>query len=53
MHRLFRFATGRYSYSYLLKNARIVNADVSTIGDVLLEHGKITAVAENLSHKTA
>jgi hypothetical protein len=37
MHRLFSNIIGRYSHAYLLKNARIVNADASTIGDVLLE----------------
>lgn len=31
----------RFRQSYLLKNARIVNADFSEQGDVLIENGKI------------
>lgn len=39
--------------TFLLKNAKVVNADMSITSDVLLEGGKIAAVSPNLSHKTA
>lgn len=39
--------------AYLLKNARIVNADLSYQADVLLEDGKVAAISQNLSHKSA
>eukprot|EP00919_Chromeraceae_sp_WS-2016_P037758 GHVR01090179.1.p1 GENE.GHVR01090179.1~~GHVR01090179.1.p1 ORF type:complete len:144 (-),score=19.32 GHVR01090179.1:321-752(-) len=43
----------KYYGSYLLKNARIVNSDLSQYGDVLIEDGKISEVANNISHKSA
>ena len=39
--------------SYLLKNGRVVNADISEVNDVLIEEGKIAAIGNNLTHKTA
>ena len=39
--------------SYLLKNGRVVNADISEVNDVLIEEGKIAAIGSNLTHKTA
>ena len=39
--------------TYLLKNARVVNSDISVISDVLIEDGKVTVVSSNLSHKSA
>jgi dihydropyrimidinase len=39
--------------TYLLKNARVVNSDLSFDSDVLIEDGKISAVSTNLTHKTA
>lgn len=36
MKRLLGFATNRYFHSYLLKNGRVVNADLSFNADVLL-----------------
>jgi dihydropyrimidinase len=39
--------------TYLLKNARVVNSDLSFNSDVLIEEGKIAAVSPNLSHKSA
>jgi len=36
--------TNRYFQSYLLKNAKVVNADNSVVADVLLEGGKVAAV---------
>jgi dihydropyrimidinase len=39
--------------TYLLKNARIVNPDLSLTSDLLIEDGKITNISENISHKTA
>jgi dihydropyrimidinase len=53
MQRLLSRATARYFQSYLLKNGRVVNADHSFQGDVLLEDGKVTAISSNLSHKSA
>jgi dihydropyrimidinase len=53
MKRLLGNATNRYLQSYLLKNGKIVNSDFSFQGDVLLEAGKIAAISENLTHKTA
>jgi len=43
----------RYSQSYLLKNARVVNSDHSFASDVLIEDGKIAGVSINLTHKSA
>lgn len=43
----------KYCSSYLLKNARIVNANLSEIGDVLIENGKIAEIGSSLTHKTA
>ena len=43
----------RYFNSYLLKNGRVVNSDISEVVDVLLEDGKITAMGANLTHKSA
>jgi len=53
MRCLLRNSIGRYAHAYLLKNARVVNADASTVADVLLDEGKISAVGENLTHKSA
>ena len=39
--------------TYLLKNARVVNSDLSFDSDVLIEDGKIAALSPNLTHKTA
>jgi dihydropyrimidinase len=39
--------------TYLLKNAKVVNSDMSFMSDVLLDGGKIAAVSENITHKTA
>ena len=39
--------------TYLLKNARVVNSDLSFDSDVLIENGKIASVSPNLSHKSA
>ncbi len=44
MHKLLNKSlinTVKFRQSYLLKNARIVNADFSEQGDVLIENGKI------------
>ena len=43
----------RFQKSYLLKNARIVNADLSEQGDVLIENGKIAQISSSITHKTA
>jgi dihydropyrimidinase len=43
----------RFQQSYLLKNARIVNADLSEHGDVLIENGKIAQISSSITHKTA
>lgn len=53
MKRLLGFATNRYFHSYLLKNGRVVNADLSFNADVLLEDGKITAISDSIAHKSA
>jgi dihydropyrimidinase len=45
--------TNKYLQSYLLKNAKVVNSDISFKSDVLIEDGKITCIGENISHKTA
>ncbi len=39
--------------TFLLKNARVVNPDLSFTSDVLIENGKIAALSQNLTHKTA
>lgn len=39
--------------TFLLKNARVVNPDLSFTSDVLIEDGKIAALSQNLTHKTA
>jgi dihydropyrimidinase len=46
-------STIRFRQSYLLKNARIVNSDLSEQGDVLIENGKIAQISSSISHKTA
>lgn len=43
----------KFRQSYLLKNAKIVNADLSEQGDVLIENGKIAEISNNITHKTA
>lgn len=43
----------RFSQSYLLKNARVVNADFSQQADVLIENGKISDISKNISSKNA
>lgn len=43
----------KFRQSYLFKNARIVNADFSEQGDVLIENGKISQISSNISHKAA
>lgn len=53
MRSLLARSLARYPHSYLLKNARVVNADLSTTSDVLLEDGRITALSKDLSHKSA
>ena len=53
MRSLLKKFTNQYYQSYLLKNARVVNPDISITSDVLLEDGKIAAISENLSHKNA
>lgn len=53
MRSLLKKFTNQYYQSYLLKNARVVNSDISITSDVLLEDGKIAAISENLSHKNA
>lgn len=53
MNRLLARFTNRYFQSYLLKNGKVVNADFSFKADLLLEDGKISAISENLSHKSA
>ena len=45
--------TNQYFKSYLLKNAKVVNADLTVTSDVLIENGKVGAVEQNLTHKTA
>ena len=45
--------TNQYLKSYLLKNAKVVNADLTVTSDVLIENGKVTAVEQNLTHKSA
>lgn len=39
--------------TFLLKNAKVVNPDLSFTSDLLLENGKIAAISQNLTHKTA
>lgn len=53
MHSLLKHTVLNNFGTFLLKNARVVNPDLSFTSDVLLEDGKITAVSENLTHKTA
>lgn len=53
MQALLRNSINRYYQSYLLKNGRIVNTDLSQQADVLIEAGKIAAIGQNLTHKTA
>lgn len=45
--------TLKFNQSYLLKNARVVNADHSEQNDVLIENGKITQICKNISHTNA
>ena len=45
--------TNQYLKSYLLKNAKVVNTDLTVTSDVLIENGKVTAVEQNLTHKSA
>ena len=47
------FTKNCYQISYLLKNGKVVNSDLSETADVLIEEGKVTAVGSNLTHKTA
>jgi len=44
MQALLRNSINRYYQSYLLKNGRIVNTDLSQQADVLIEAGKIAAI---------
>ena len=53
MRVLFNRSVLRSFSTYLLKNARVVNADSSFNGDVLIEDGKIASAAPNQTHKTA
>ena len=53
MKGLLKHSVFRNFGTFLLKNARVVNPDLSFISDVLLEDGKIAALSHNLSHKTA
>jgi dihydropyrimidinase len=53
MYGLLKRTVFRNFSTYLLKNARVVNPDMSFASDVLLEEGKISAVAPNLYHKNA
>ncbi len=43
----------KFRQSYLLKNARIVNADLSEQGDVLIENGKIAQIGNSITNKNA
>ena len=43
--------TIKFKNSYLLKNARIVNADFSQQGDVLIKNGKVVEVSNNITDK--
>jgi dihydropyrimidinase len=53
MKGLLKHSVFRNFGTFLLKNARVVNPDLSFTSDVLLEDGKISALSQNLSHKTA
>ena len=53
MNKLVNRSVFRNFSTYLLKNARVVNSDISINADVLIEEGKIAAVSSNLSHKSA
>lgn len=53
MRGLLKHSVFRNFGTFLLKNARVVNPDLSFTSDVLLEDGKIAAISQNLSHKTA
>ncbi len=39
--------------TYLLKNARVVNPDLSFNSDILIEDGKISSLSSNINHKAA
>ena len=39
--------------TYLLKNAKVVNPDLSFNTDILIEDGKISSLSSNISHKFA
>ena len=39
--------------TFLLKNARVVNADLTFNSDVLIEDGKVASLSQNISHKNA
>ena len=53
MRSLLKHSTLNRFGTFLLKNARVVNPDLSFTSDVLIEDGKIAALSQNLSHKTA
>lgn len=53
MNSLLRHTLFRNFGTFLLKNAKVVNPDLSFTSDVLLEDGKIAAISQNLSHKAA
>ena len=48
-----KLAKPQYFNSYLLKNGRVVNADISEVADVLIEDGKVSSVGQNITHKSA
>lgn len=43
----------RYYASYLLKNGKVVNSDISEVADVLIVDGQVAEVGSNISHKKA
>jgi dihydroorotase-like cyclic amidohydrolase len=43
----------KFHNSYLLKNARIVNADFTHHGDVLIQDGKVAEMSSNITNKKA
>ena len=47
------FSAIRFQNSYLLKNARVVNADFTQQGDVLIQNGKVAEISSNITHKNA
>ena len=53
MNKLINRSVFRNFSTYHLKNARVVNSDVSTTADVLIEDGKIAALSSSLTHKNA